>query len=245
MEEYLATEKVVELFENVAVLVFVLDVTSTDAQDIRLFEQCVSALRAHSPEARLFVLLHKADLLGSIGSPSALLKEREGEVRRVALPTLAACYHTSIWDASLHKAWSSIVSALVPNLQMLQNELGRFQERLKADEVVLFEAVTLLVLAHTTKRHHPDAHRFEKLSTMLKQLRGTTKTFNATPTAAELVLEDGTGIVIGRLTDNALLLAVVRHAQNRITDISNEIAAFRPIFTAVIEAQPEVDPHML
>lgn len=40
-----------------------------------------------------------------------------------------------------------------------------------ADEVVLFERETFLVIAHATQVTHPDVHRFEKISNIVKQFK--------------------------------------------------------------------------
>lgn len=40
-----------------------------------------------------------------------------------------------------------------------------------ADEVVLFERATFLVIAHATEVSHDDVHRFEKISNIVKQFK--------------------------------------------------------------------------
>ena len=42
-----------------------------------------------------------------------------------------------------------------------------------ADEVVLFERASFLVIAHVTRRPHGDRHRFEKVSNIVKQFKLT------------------------------------------------------------------------
>ena len=49
------------------------------------------------------------------------------------------CYPTSIWEASLYKAWTQIVSELSPNKAKIEKSLKNFAEACQADEVVLFE----------------------------------------------------------------------------------------------------------
>ncbi len=41
----------------------------------------------------------------------------------------------------------------------------------KADEVVLFEKATFLVISHATHREHGDVHRYEKISNIIKQFK--------------------------------------------------------------------------
>jgi Ras-related GTP-binding protein A/B len=58
------------------------------------------------------------------------------------------CFGTSIWDETLYKAWSEIVTNLIPNIRLLETHLGKFCQICDADEVVLFERATFLVISH-------------------------------------------------------------------------------------------------
>lgn len=40
-----------------------------------------------------------------------------------------------------------------------------------ADEVVLFEKSTFLVISNSTRKAHGDVHRFEKVSNIVKQFK--------------------------------------------------------------------------
>lgn len=67
------------------------------------------------------------------------------------------------------KAWSTIVHALIPNIRTLESHLNNFCSICDADEVVLFERSTFLVIANAARINHIDAHRFEKISNIIKQ----------------------------------------------------------------------------
>jgi hypothetical protein len=41
----------------------------------------------------------------------------------------------------------------------------------EADEIVLFERATFLVISHSTRTSHRDTHRFEKISNIIKQFK--------------------------------------------------------------------------
>lgn len=78
------------------------------AEDLHTLEMAVSALRSHSPNAKLFILLHKYDLLN--GGSDVWAKGREAEIKKAALPTLSHLYCTSIWDESLYRvSYSPII----------------------------------------------------------------------------------------------------------------------------------------
>jgi hypothetical protein len=59
-----------------------------------------------------------------------------------------SCFGTSIWDETLYKAWSEIVTNLIPNIAILETHLNKFCKHCDADEVVLFERATFLVISH-------------------------------------------------------------------------------------------------
>jgi Ras-related GTP-binding protein A/B len=79
-------------------------------------------------------------------------------------------FMTSIWDETLYKAWSSIVSFLIPFRNVLKNDLTNFCQTIGADEVVLFEKSTFLEVSHYNNQDY-DEHRFEKISNIIKQFK--------------------------------------------------------------------------
>ena len=82
-------------------------------------------------------------------------------------------FATSIWDETLYRAWSQIVNSLIPNVKVLQTQLNDFANVCAADEVVLFERATFLVIADVSrlKEENYDGHRFERISNIIKQVR--------------------------------------------------------------------------
>jgi len=63
------------------------------------------------------------------------------------------------------------VYSLIPNVQLLESHLDNFCKICEADEIVLFERMTFLVIAHSTRVDNGDAHRFEKISNIIKQFK--------------------------------------------------------------------------
>lgn len=61
------------------------------------------------------------------------------------------CFATSIWDETLYRAWSQIVYSLIPNIEQLEAQLNEFCSICSADEVVLFERATFLVISHVSR----------------------------------------------------------------------------------------------
>lgn len=63
----------------------------------------------NSPDAKIFCLVHKMDLVAE-EQRDIIFKEREEDLKRLSLPLNCTAFKTSIWDETLYKAWSQIVS---------------------------------------------------------------------------------------------------------------------------------------
>jgi len=140
------------IFRSVELLIYVFDIESDcPEKDFEHFAGVLEAIEENSPDARIFVLVHKMDLVAEEERLEIL------EERRVLIDTTCRscglmqfqCFGTSIWDETLYKAWSEIVTNLIPNLSLLESHLDDFCRICDADEVVLFERATFLVISHS------------------------------------------------------------------------------------------------
>lgn len=105
MQSYLTTQQST-IFSHVGVLIYVFDVQSREMQsDLQYFRRCLDALRQFSPEAAVFLLVHKMDLVGA--GREATFERRRGELIkecRAAAPAMdVTVFGTSIYDESLYK----------------------------------------------------------------------------------------------------------------------------------------------
>ncbi|ORX86017.1 rraga protein [Basidiobolus meristosporus CBS 931.73] len=170
MENYFASQRD-HIFRNVEVLIYVFDVESREIEkDMHYYQSCLEAILANSKNAKIFCLIHKMDLVQE-ELREQIFSERVQELETRSEPLNITCFQTSIWDETLYKAWSSIVYTLIPNVQLLESHLDKFCGICEADEVVLFERTTFLVISHTTRESHADIHRFEKISNIIKQFK--------------------------------------------------------------------------
>ncbi|RWS30613.1 ras-related GTP-binding protein A-like protein [Leptotrombidium deliense] len=170
MENYFASQRD-NIFRNVEVLIYVFDVESRELEkDMHYYQSCLEAILQNSPEAKVFCLIHKMDLVEE-DQREMIFKEREADLIKLSKPLDCKCYKTSIWDETLYKAWSAIVYKLIPNVQELEKHLQHFTEIIDADEVLLFERATFLVICHCERKPHRDIHRFEKVSNIIKQFK--------------------------------------------------------------------------
>lgn len=197
------------IFRSVELLIYVFDIESdSPVKDFDHFCGVLEAIEENSPDARIFVLVHKMDLVAE-EDRQAILDDRkqliEESCKNCGVEHFQ-CFGTSIWDETLYKAWSEIVTNLIPNLSLLETHLNNFCRICDADEVVLFERATFLVIAHAqthsdgseildgddqaedqdeespeggspetlghiNRTPHFDAHRFEKISNIVKQFK--------------------------------------------------------------------------
>jgi len=171
MENYFSSQKDY-IFRNVEVLIYVFDIESRETmqRDIQYYSSCLEAIVQNSKDAKIFCLIHKMDLVPE-DQRDTVFKQRETELKQISRDLKIHCFRTSIWDETLYKAWSSIVYSLIPNVKVLESHLLKFCQICEADEVVLFERATFLVISHSTQKLHKDVHRFEKISNIIKQFK--------------------------------------------------------------------------
>ena len=141
------------IFRSVELLIYVFDIESNSTEiDFEHFRGVLQAIEENSPDARIFVLIHKMDLVAE-EDRQAILKDRQELIADTCAECHVEhfqCFGTSIWDETLYKAWSEIVTKLIPNMGLLETHLNRFCMLCDADEVVLFERATFLVIATAT-----------------------------------------------------------------------------------------------
>jgi Ras-related GTP-binding protein A/B len=138
------------IFRSVELLIYVFDIESDQPEkDFDHFCGVLEAIEENSPDARVFILVHKMDLVAQ-EDREAIFDDRkrliEDSCRSCGVENFQ-CFGTSIWDETLYKAWSEIVTNLIPNIRLLETHLEKFCKMCDADEVVLFERATFLVIS--------------------------------------------------------------------------------------------------
>lgn len=185
MESFFTSQKD-NIFRSVEVLIYVFDVESHDSdKDLRDYNSCIEAIVQHSPEAKVFCLIHKMDLV-ALEMQETVFNKRKEILIQISDKIQLECFATSIWNETLYKAWSTIVYQLIPNIKQIETSLTEFAEYLEADEILLFEKATFLVICHCERKEHSDPHRFEKISNIVKQFKLSCGKFNASLTSIEV-----------------------------------------------------------
>ncbi|KLT44912.1 hypothetical protein CC85DRAFT_283225 [Cutaneotrichosporon oleaginosum] len=232
LDNYLSAQRDT-VFSNVAVLIYVFDITSTEwEKDLHYFEDNVTALRENSSEAGVWVLINKMDLVDKDDPKRVKYADYCEQVRalnaRVSADEPAAgslrCFPTSIWDESLYKAWSSVIHTLIPNIDLITTHLNFMRDLLGAAECVVFEAETFLAMAKSGSPidcdpseledvevargvPHLDRQRFEKISEIVKSFRKTCQRTGEVFTGFETAF-DGLCVVLEPMSKNTYILVV-------------------------------------
>lgn len=60
---------------------------------------------------------------------------------------------------------------MIPNVKEFEQGLKKIGDVMEADEVLLFERATFLVISNYQRVEHHDVHRFEKVSNIIKQFK--------------------------------------------------------------------------
>jgi len=236
MENYFSSQRD-HIFRNVEVLIYVFDIESRELQkDLHHYRSCLEAILQNSKDAKIFCLIHKMDLVPEDQREQIFL-QRETELKQVSIPLKIQCFRTSIWDETLYKAWSSIVYSLIPNVQLLESHLGKFCNICEADEVVLFERATFLVISHATSaKDHKDVHRFEKISNIVKQFKLSCSKSQAQFMSME-VKNSSFSAFIDEFTSNTYIMVVMSDASIPSAATNINIRVARLHFEKIVQQQ--------
>lgn len=175
IKQYLDSKRE-QIFSCVEILVFVIEAErskhNSNNEDLTYFEDCIKALSEFSKQAKVFVLVNKMDLVAD-HRKQIVFEKRIKELKDRSNDFDVKCYPTSIWEVSLYKAWTDIVSTLIMDIDALKKGLANFASACNADEVILFEKSTfLLTCYHSTKNNTmSDDQRFEKISHIIKKFK--------------------------------------------------------------------------
>lgn len=261
MDNYFTSQKD-HIFKMVQVLIHVFDVESKSInKDIDIFVKALTNLQQFSLDAKIFVLLHKMDLV-QIDKRAELFHIMMERLQKISNPYQFKLvgFPTSIWDESLYKAWSLIVCSLIPNMNLFNSSLLKFNKILDADEIILFEKTTFLVISSTASIQHQmqlqssadatssdalDPKRFEKISNIIKTYKQSTSKLRAN--FQNLVIRGSNGLqfFIDILTDNLFIMIVLKDRNdntkfvNTHEDlvISENIKAARKLFEKIEAAK--------
>ncbi|KAF2646567.1 GTP-binding protein GTR1 [Massarina eburnea CBS 473.64] len=239
VENYLTHQRT-HVFSSVAVLIFVFDIESREfAADVVSYGSIVRALAENSPGAKVFVLVHKMDLVQS-RLRQQLFDERAEYIKQASenFKDTVEFFPTSIWDQSLYKAWTQIIYYLIPNARGIEGLLRELAEVVDARELILYERTTCLMVTHVTRgveTGNPFTDRFERISSILKTHKQSMAKHTGIPAGssnfAEMQIKTGRFMFfITRLTENTNLAASIPASEQVFNAARVNIMLVRPRF---------------
>lgn len=66
------------------------------------YQSCLEAILTNSPQAKVFCLIHKMDLVSEKDRQN-IFEGRVSVLTKLSNPILPVCFSTSIWDETLYK----------------------------------------------------------------------------------------------------------------------------------------------
>ena len=112
MDSYLSTQRST-IFQHVAVLIYVFDIETREAlKDLGYYRDCIDGLRKYSAEAKVFLLVHKMDLVRE--NADDVLAKKRAQLEQESAGLAVTVFGTSIYNESLYR-----VSDFAPCRQLL------------------------------------------------------------------------------------------------------------------------------
>lgn len=227
VENYL-THSRTSVFGSVAVLIFVFDIESREfLADVISYGNIIRALEENSPQAKVFVLIHKMDLV-QVTFRHSLFEQRAEHIRAASegFRETVDFFPTSIWDQSLYKSWTQIIYFLIPNAQSIESMLQQLADVIHARELILYERTTCLMVTHITRgseSHNPFTDRFERISSILKTHKHSMAKHMGVPAGSANFAEL-------QIKTNRFMFFITRLTEN--TNLAVELPPYEHIFNA-------------
>lgn len=227
MDSYLNTQRE-NVFSDAQVLIYVFDIESREVdRDLDTYAAVIAALREFSPDAMVFCLVHKMDLVQN-EHRERIYDERCRMIIARSDGMRLTTFDSSIWDQTLYRAWAGIVHAMIPNLNAIEKFLTAFARQISAEEIILFERSTFLRVTsvdttvpkspNPEETANPNPDRFERISNIMKSYkhtvaRSTKGTSSTSISAAGFVLykvqTPSFNAFLARFTENTYLAVVL------------------------------------
>lgn len=101
MDSYLSTQRST-IFQHVAVLIYVFDIETREAlKDLDYYRDCIEGLKKYSAEAKVFLLVHKMDLVRE--DAQGVLGKKRAQLEQESAGLQVTVFGTSIYNESLYR----------------------------------------------------------------------------------------------------------------------------------------------
>ena len=114
MDSYLSTQRST-IFQQVAVLIYVFDIETREAlKDLDYYRDCIDGLKKYSAEAKVFLLVHKMDLVRE--NAQGVLAKKRAQLEQESAGLQVTVFGTSIYNESLYRVRRLISSSTSSDL---------------------------------------------------------------------------------------------------------------------------------
>lgn len=172
--------------------------------------RCFDALKEKSPDAKIYIFINKMDLLEDSMRNDNFFKiksylEKE-DINNLNIIFLA----TSIWDISLYKAWTYIISEFIPKKDKMKELLKKLVSACGADEAVLLEKNILIKICSYNEKELADKDRFEKITEVIKKFKQSCKMNSST--FKEILIKTANNIIyIDKFENSTYIIVALRN----------------------------------
>ena len=107
-----------------------------------------------------------------------IISDKKGKFQTKAGNFEINIYQTSIWETSIYKVFSNILFSIAKNNEKIREMLEEYARACNADEVILFDKTTLLVISSFSNKEFKDEERFGKMCNSLKKFKSNYKSIS-------------------------------------------------------------------
>ena len=167
-----------------------------------------------------------------------IFNKRKNQLEQKAGNFKIQCFPTSIWEISLYKAWTNIVSELTMNLKSIKQSLKNFSQVCGVEEVILFEKNTFLLLSSFTDKEIKDDQRFEKISHIIKKFKLSCMTTNSRFESMIIQTRNYT-TYLDEFTSSTYIMVIINSKNTNLELIKLNVALCRNTFEEKLNGKDE------
>ncbi len=124
---------------------------------------------------------------------------------------------TSIWDISLYKAWTYIISEFIPKKDKMKELLKKLVSACGADEAVLLEKNILIKICSYNEKELADKDRFEKITEVIKKFKQSCKMNSST--FKEILIKTANNVIYIDEFENSTYIIVALRNKNATLEL--------------------------
>ena len=163
-----------QVFTDVQFLVYVFDIQfKSEERDFETYNEIVKSLIMYSEKAKIFVLLHKLDLIAT-NKRAEIFDKYKSKIKSVTPNEyLVDIFGTSIWNESLYYAWSIIIKNIIPDIKFFNTILSSMAQLIECEEMIVVEKSSFLIIGSYTRDAvgSQSIQKYERISTLVKKFK--------------------------------------------------------------------------